>query len=38
MFAVIRIEKRKGAAISAIEKHNARTVEILPDGTDKKMG
>lgn len=36
MYAVIRMEKRKGAAISAIEKHNARTVEILPDGTEKK--
>lgn len=35
MFAVIRIEKRKGAAISAIEKHNNRTTEILTDGTEK---
>lgn len=30
------MEKRKGAAISAIEKHNNRTTEILPDGTEKK--
>jgi len=36
MFAVIRIEKRKGAAISAIEKHNNRTTEILADGTEKQ--
>ncbi len=36
MYAVIRLEKRKGAAISAIEKHNNRTTEILPDGTKKQ--
>nr|WP_295666826.1 MobV family relaxase [Sphingomonas sp.] len=36
MYAVIRIEKRKGAAISAIEKHNARTEEIFVDGSVKK--
>lgn len=36
MYAVIRMEKRKGAAISAIEKHNNRTTEILPDGTEKQ--
>jgi hypothetical protein len=36
MFAVIRVEKRKGAAISAIEKHNSRTIEILPDGKEKR--
>ncbi len=37
MFAVIRVEKRKGAAISAIEKHNSRTIEILPDGKEKNL-
>jgi hypothetical protein len=36
MYAVIRMEKRKGAAISAIEKHNNRTTEILADGTQKQ--
>lgn len=36
MYAVIRMEKRKGAAISAIEKHNNRTTEILADGTEKQ--
>lgn len=36
MYAVIRMEKRKGAAISAIEKHNNRTTEVLPDGTVKQ--
>ncbi len=30
------MEKRKGAAISAIEKHNNRTTEILADGTEKQ--
>ncbi len=36
MYAVIRMEKRKGAAISAIEKHNNRVTEILSDGTEKQ--
>lgn len=36
MYAVIRMEKRKGAAISAIEKHNNRALEILTDGTEKQ--
>ena len=36
MYAVIRLEKRKGAAISAIEKHNSRMVEKFEDGTEKR--